>query len=344
MPDTTDPQTEARARITAALRSITVIGGTPPTQLVPVIDSSSPRMARIADWQPLGGLVDALLAATTPVAAPPTGQAGLREQVAAALYRHEWPRKQVWQQALAMDREVFLAQADAVLSVLPSAADRAAVLREAATIVRSMDSDYALQEAAEHLDGLAVEADEEREAQAHLDALVPIAEGAPLPDLDGPALYEKLTAMFSGPLPWPSDIRPDLVTLRERIAEDLYAHDHPGWRVPMVDSDTEPVYRERAVAVLDGLRRLAAETPGPETQGVQHAPGTAILCPDCHAKGHSVCMGDEVIHACPPDGSGLTPCCGRTPFELPRTDRMSTSPALVTCTLPAVVAEPGKEG
>lgn len=37
------------------------------------------------------------------------------------------------------------------------------------------------------------------------------------------------------------------------------------------------------------------------------------------------------VHACPPDGSGITPCCGRTPFELPRTDRMATDPALVTC-------------
>lgn len=42
------------------------------------------------------------------------------------------------------------------------------------------------------------------------------------------------------------------------------------------------------------------------------------------------------IHGCPPDGSGVTPCCGRTPFELPRTDRMSTDPALITCTRPAV--------
>lgn len=38
------------------------------------------------------------------------------------------------------------------------------------------------------------------------------------------------------------------------------------------------------------------------------------------------------VHACPPDGSGITPCCSRTPFELPRTDRMATDPALVTCT------------
>jgi len=40
----------------------------------------------------------------------------------------------------------------------------------------------------------------------------------------------------------------------------------------------------------------------------------------------------EVVHACPAAGDGLTPCCGRTPFELLRTDRMSADPAAVTCT------------
>jgi hypothetical protein len=45
------------------------------------------------------------------------------------------------------------------------------------------------------------------------------------------------------------------------------------------------------------LRRVAAETrnttEAQATVTVQHAPGTAILCPDCRAKGHSVCMGVE---------------------------------------------------
>jgi hypothetical protein len=50
---------------------------------------------------------------------------------------------------------------------------------------------------------------------------------------------------------------------------------------------------------------------------------------------------DEVVHGCPPDGSGLTPCCGRTPFELPLGDRIS-SEAPVTCPN-AVVAQPAKE-
>jgi hypothetical protein len=69
--------------------------------------------------------------------------------------------------------------------------------------------------------------------------------------------------------------------------------------------------------VATKLRRMADEAQQPETQA-------------------------EVVHACPPDGSGLTPCCGRTPFELPRTDRMSADPTLVTCQ-PAAASQPGKE-
>lgn len=42
----------------------------------------------------------------------------------------------------------------------------------------------------------------------------------------------------------------------------------------------------------------------------------------------------EVIHACPPDGSGLTPCCERTPFELPRWHRLTLDAELVTCAGP----------
>ncbi|MER7815629.1 hypothetical protein [Streptomyces sp. NPDC096153] len=40
---------------------------------------------------------------------------------------------------------------------------------------------------------------------------------------------------------------------------------------------------------------------------------------------------EQACHACPPGGSGLTPCCGRTPLELPHTDLMTRDSALVTC-------------
>lgn len=51
-------------------------------------------------------------------------------------------------------------------------------------------------------------------------------------------------------------------------------------------------------------------------------------------------MTTETVHACPPDGSGVTPCCGRTPFELPRTDRISSEVAVVTCQPAVPVAAP----
>jgi hypothetical protein len=37
------------------------------------------------------------------------------------------------------------------------------------------------------------------------------------------------------------------------------------------------------------------------------------------------------VHACPPEGSGVTPCCGKTPFELSRSDRMSVDARAVNC-------------
>lgn len=39
-----------------------------------------------------------------------------------------------------------------------------------------------------------------------------------------------------------------------------------------------------------------------------------------------------IVHAFPPDGSGLTPCCKKTPFEIARTDRMTRDVSLVNCT------------
>jgi SAM-dependent methyltransferase len=34
-------------------------------------------------------------------------------------------------------------------------------------------------------------------------------------------------------------------------------------------------------------------------------------------------MTAETTHLCPPDGDQRTPCCNQTPFDLPRTDRMT---------------------
>jgi hypothetical protein len=37
------------------------------------------------------------------------------------------------------------------------------------------------------------------------------------------------------------------------------------------------------------------------------------------------------VHRCPPGGSGIMPCCGRTPFEVPLHDRITLDPVEVTC-------------
>lgn len=48
------------------------------------------------------------------------------------------------------------------------------------------------------------------------------------------------------------------------------------------------------------------------------------------------------VHACPRGDAGLTPCCRRTPFELPRGDRVTEAPERVTCgrTTPVAVDGP----
>jgi hypothetical protein len=75
-----------------------------------------------------------------------------------------------------------------------------------------------------------------------------------------------------------------------------------------------------------------------------------LLCCKCYCRSHFVevnqCSPEshrlvalssdqamiEIVHRCPLEGEGLTPCCGRTPFELdPWGSRMTLDDSLVTC-------------
>lgn len=42
-------------------------------------------------------------------------------------------------------------------------------------------------------------------------------------------------------------------------------------------------------------------------------------------------LADEVVHMAPSGDKALTPCCGRTIFELHTADRLTLDPTLVTC-------------
>jgi len=73
-------------------------------------------------------------------------------------------------------------------------------------------------------------------------------------------------------------------------------------------------------AVSEGEARfwIEAELPIPESVVVENV----IVSP---------VVSTEIIHLCPQADSGITPCCGKTPFELPLTDRLSSNPNFVTC-------------
>lgn len=50
------------------------------------------------------------------------------------------------------------------------------------------------------------------------------------------------------------------------------------------------------------------------------------------------------IHAVPPCGSGLMPCCKKTPFEVPGTDRITNEPDRVTCAVEETSTGPRRQG
>jgi hypothetical protein len=124
------------------------------------------------------------------------------------------------------------------------------------------------------------------------------------------ATIERLRARHKASLQHADKVNNELMEEVQRYAD--------GTERPVLWSVYNDMHKRAATAEAerDRLRRMADETPQPT----------------------------EVVHACPPDGSGLTPCCGRTPFELPRTDRMTDDPDMVTCQpAPAAVAQPDEE-
>ena len=83
------------------------------------------------------------------------------------------------------------------------------------------------------------------------------------------------------------------------------------------------------IRALEGTEQPAVAPPAEaaDTETVdENEKGTQIMS----TPGGDQQPATETVHACPPDGSGLTPCCGRTPFELPLGDRIS-SEAPTTC-------------
>jgi hypothetical protein len=193
---------------------------------------------------------------------------------------------------------------DAVLSVLPASSDRAA---ELSPVERTMLV-YALDQAQEKIwseDGFT---DEDQAAVTSLRRRADETSRAETQDSEAhPAEHT-----------WAAE-------LHDPLADEWV----PGTRYITRDRAVNALTHARAIGPTwkDGTpteRRLVRATT---TYTVERA---AVAQPET-----------EIIHGCPPDGSGLTPCCGRTPFELPRKDRIS-SEAPVTCPA-AAPAQPAEE-
>lgn len=50
-----------------------------------------------------------------------------------------------------------------------------------------------------------------------------------------------------------------------------------------------------------------------------------------HPSLHNLDDIDVITHAAPLQGTDVTTCCGRSIYNLPQTDRVTTNPELVTC-------------
>lgn len=108
-------------------------------------------------------------------------------------------------------------------------------------------------------------------------------------------------------------------------------HNPLQWDGMMVARATGEYYRVADVDALLARIRAAVEIEREETRCC-NCPCMAE-CPTVRARAalDALLAGGETVHQCPPDGSSITPCCGRIPFDLIG-DRMATDPSLVTCT------------
>jgi hypothetical protein len=259
--------------------------------------------------------------------------------------------------------------ADAVLSVLPANTDRARALAllEAADLLRDAHfrDGLSVQEIGTALRHLADEADPMAGSLARdgfgLDEIAAMSDPAVLPASGdrGAVLREAADAVarFTG-----NDLDANAKMLRRMAGETPPAETQPrrgdAFEAWLKAQRAEFERGESPWPILDYLLdryRLHADTGTPLGEHV--CEGRTVGDCDClekpaerkrppmdpvHILGiEADGTRDEVVHGCPPDGSGLTPCCGRTPFELPLTDRIS-SEAPVTC--PAAAPEqPAKE-
>ena len=112
------------------------------------------------------------------------------------------------------------------------------------------------------------------------------------------------------------------------MSEEVNTSDEDTISVPVVNLETVEAVEEAGVEVEEMARNAADVHAAMETLG-----RTLRVVMAAFEELERVVFGKEeaVVHSCPPGSSGLMPCCGRSPMDVPLTERISLDGTAVTC-------------
>lgn len=114
------------------------------------------------------------------------------------------------------------------------------------------------------------------------------------------------------------------------MSEDKTTAEEDTISVPLPEVEQEP--EPEQVSDAERLEKLAIDLG--DVRAAMESVGRALAVLSTEFERLStLVIGEEdtIIHACPPYGSGLMPCCGRSPIDVPLTERISMDGTAVTC-------------
>lgn len=137
-------------------------------------------------------------------------------------------------------------------------------------------------------------------------------------------VIKQLTNRLLAPAGPVGKLQAELAEVQSRLDDCQQLHDI---RMDQLDAlaDTERTRREAIGAWVQAH-------PGTNQGAIEYQ--ICAMAAGVQAAGESAVTEEargEVTHRSPRLGAGVTPCCGRSPFDLPGTDRMTIDEALVTC-------------
>lgn len=110
-------------------------------------------------------------------------------------------------------------------------------------------------------------------------------------------------------------VKRNIPKIQFALMKDYFGKRHPGVEFIVLDEDVTMERDESGKCPACGTAFIESTKAGDKFRSYMKQCG---------------CVLGATVHQCPPEGSGLMPCCGKTPFEL-RADRMTEDPAKVTC-------------